>query len=74
MILLTGRAVDTGLCKLCREEADVLAAVVPVAPAAPSVPGTCSGRDGETLCTRRALPTRSVCLTHRSQELAGEVA
>ncbi|WP_329391475.1 hypothetical protein OG625_40080 (plasmid) [Streptomyces sp. NBC_01351] len=72
-IFLTGLAVDTGLCKLCREEADALAAVEPAAPAAPSVPGTCSGRDGETLCTRRALPTRSVCLTHRSQELAHEV-
>ncbi|MET8751345.1 hypothetical protein ABZW32_14790 [Streptomyces sp. NPDC004667] len=74
VIFLTGRAVDTGLCKLCREEADVLAAVEPAAPAAPSVPGACSGRDGETPCTRRALPTRNVCLTHRSQELAGEVA
>ncbi|MDJ0385014.1 hypothetical protein [Streptomyces sp. G-G2] len=73
VIFLTGRAVDTGLCRICREEADALAAVEPAAPAAPSVPGTCSGRDGETLCTRRALPTRSVCLTHRSQELAQEV-
>ncbi|WP_331742996.1 hypothetical protein OG239_42870 (plasmid) [Streptomyces sp. NBC_00868] len=72
-IFLTGRAVNTGLCKLCRDEADALAAVEPAAPAAPSVPGTCSGRDGETLCTRRALPTRSVCLTHRAQELAQEV-
>ncbi|MFJ3637643.1 hypothetical protein [Streptomyces sp. NPDC090112] len=70
VIFLTGRAVDTGLCKLCREEA----AVEPAAPAASSVPGACSGRDDETLCTRRALPTRSVCLTHRAQELAGEVA
>ncbi|MFB6582508.1 hypothetical protein ACFCYC_34780 [Streptomyces sp. NPDC056402] len=65
VVLQTGRAVDTGLYRLCREEADALAA--------PSVPGTCSGRDGETLCARRALPTRSVCFTHRSQELAGEV-
>ncbi|MFJ9597969.1 hypothetical protein ACIRS3_35140 [Streptomyces virginiae] len=72
-IFLTGRAVDTGLCRLCREEADALPAAAPAAPAAPSVPGTCSGRDGETPCTRRALPTRSVCLTHRSQELAQEV-
>ncbi|MGW7343133.1 hypothetical protein [Streptomyces sp. NPDC054854] len=74
VIFLTGRAIDTGRCKLCREEADALAAVEPAAPAAPSVPGTCSSHDGETPCTRRALPTRSVCLTHRSQELAGEVA
>ncbi|MFI7359479.1 hypothetical protein ACIBTP_36790 [Streptomyces avidinii] len=74
VIFLTGRAVDTGLCRLCREEADALAALEPAAPVAPPVPGTCSGRDGETPCTRRALPTRSVCLTHRSQELAGEVA
>ncbi|MCX5079216.1 hypothetical protein OG321_43350 [Streptomyces sp. NBC_00424] len=74
VIFLTGRAVDTGRCKLCREEADAGAAVEPAASAAPSVPGTCSGRDGETPCTRRALPTRSVCLTHRSREFAGEVA
>ncbi|MER6316600.1 hypothetical protein ABT237_22955 [Streptomyces sp. NPDC001581] len=74
MIFLTGRAVDTGLCRLCRKEADALAAVEPAAPAAPSVLGACSGRDGETPCTRRALPTRSVCLTHRSRELTGEVA
>ncbi|MFE3584421.1 hypothetical protein [Streptomyces vinaceus] len=73
-IFLTGRAVDTGLCKLCREEADALVSVETAAPAVPSVRGTCSGRDGAVLCTRRALPTRSVCLTHRSQELAGEVA
>ncbi|MFD7785405.1 hypothetical protein ACFV4Q_20265 [Streptomyces nojiriensis] len=73
-IFLTGLAVDTGLCKLCREEADTLAAVETAVPAAPSVPGTCSGLDGAGPCTRRALPIRSVCLTHRSQELAGEVA
>ncbi|MFJ3841431.1 hypothetical protein ACIPY6_38805 [Streptomyces sp. NPDC090054] len=70
VMFLTGRAVGTGLCRLCREEAAALAAVEPAAPAAPSVPGTCSGRDGETPCTRIALPTRSVCLTHRSRELA----
>ncbi|MFF1779856.1 hypothetical protein [Streptomyces virginiae] len=73
VIFLTGRAVDTGLCRLCREEADALAALEPAAPTAPSVLGTCSGRDGETPCTRRALPTRSVCLTHRSRDLAQEV-
>ncbi|WP_329202837.1 MULTISPECIES: hypothetical protein [unclassified Streptomyces] len=73
VIFLTGRAVDTGLCKLCREEADALTVAV-AAPAAPSVPGACSGFDGEVPCTRRALPTRNVCLTHRSRELAGEVA
>ncbi|MFI8392714.1 hypothetical protein [Streptomyces sp. NPDC085540] len=64
VIFQTGRAVDTGLYRLCREAADALAA--------PSVPGTCSGRDGETLCARRALLTRSVCFTHRPLELAGE--
>ncbi|WP_406739556.1 hypothetical protein OG365_40520 (plasmid) [Streptomyces sp. NBC_00853] len=73
-IFLTGRAIETGLCKLCRDEADAPVAVEPAASAAPSMPVTCSGRDGDTLCTRRALPTRSVCLPHRSQELAGEVA
>ncbi|MFD3937845.1 DciA family protein [Streptomyces sp. NPDC058611] len=56
------------------EQTRALGAVEPAAPAAPSVPRTCSGHDGERPCTRRALPTRSVCLTHRSQELAGEVA
>lgn len=74
VIFLTGRAVNTGLCKLCREEANTLSAAEPAATAAPSMPGTCSGRDGEVPCTRRALPTRSVCLSHRSQELAAEVA
>ncbi len=73
VIFLTGRAVDTGLCRLCREEADALTAAAPVAPAVPSGPVTCSGQDGETPCTRRALPTRAVCLTHRFQELAQEV-
>ncbi|MEU9233556.1 hypothetical protein [Streptomyces subrutilus] len=72
VIFLTGRAVDTGLCKLCREEVDTIAPAV--TPVTPSILATCSGRDGEVPCTRRALPTRSVCLTHRSQELAGEVA
>ncbi|MFD8023518.1 hypothetical protein ACFV6G_24220 [Streptomyces lavendulae] len=74
VIFLTGRAVGTGLCRLCREEAEALVAVETAAPAAPSVLQTCSGLDGETPCTRRALPTRGVCLTHLAQELAGEVA
>ncbi|MBT2544984.1 hypothetical protein J7E99_30840 [Streptomyces sp. ISL-44] len=75
-IFLTGLAVETGLCKLCREEADAVAASAPAVPgtASVSVPGACSGRDGESACIRKALPTRSVCLTHRAQELAAEVA
>ncbi|MFF3015487.1 hypothetical protein [Streptomyces sp. NPDC057939] len=73
-IFLTGRAIDTGLCKLCREEADTLAAVEPVVPAAPSMPEICSGRDGEVPCMRKALPNRSICLAHLAQELARDVA
>ncbi|MFE6911915.1 hypothetical protein [Streptomyces erythrochromogenes] len=73
VVFLTGRAVDTGLCRLCRDEAHALIAAAPAAPAVPSEPVTCSSHDGETPCTRRALPTRGVCLTHRSQELTQEV-
>ncbi|WP_228022716.1 hypothetical protein [Streptomyces acidicola] len=79
-IVLNGRAIEDGLCKLCREEAVALTA--PFAPAAaPHNAGpvtaeqqTCSGRDGAVPCGRKPLPTRSVCGIHRVQELAGEVA
>lgn len=74
VIFLTGRAVDTGLCKLCREEAETPATAVTAARTVPTAPETCYGRDGEVPCTRRALPTRSVCGIHRVQELAGQVA
>ncbi|MFE6270449.1 hypothetical protein ACFVQ9_16905 [Streptomyces goshikiensis] len=74
VIFLTGRAVDTGLCRLCREETDALASVEPAAPAAQSGPQPCSAYDGAGPCPRTALPTRGVCLTHRSRELAGVVA
>ncbi|MFD9042547.1 hypothetical protein [Streptomyces bottropensis] len=77
-ILVVGRALEDGLCKLCREEATALgAAFVPAPSAAPAVPAgqeTCSGRDGNVRCRRKPLPSRSVCGVHRVQELAGEVA
>ncbi|WP_327749840.1 hypothetical protein [Streptomyces europaeiscabiei] len=77
-IVMVGRAIEDGLCKLCREEAAVLgAAFVPAPSAAPAVPAgqeSCSGRDGSVRCGRKPLPSRSVCGVHRVQELAGEVA
>ncbi|MEU6687704.1 hypothetical protein [Streptomyces sp. NPDC046832] len=70
--MLTGRALEDGLCKLCREEASIAAAVDTPAAAAGRV--VCSGRDGGVSCSREALPTRSVCARHVVQDLAGEVA
>jgi hypothetical protein len=79
-IFLTRRALEDGLCKLCREEAAALAAASAPA-AAPRSAGpataeqqTCSGKDGDVSCSHKPLPTRSVCGIHRIQELAGEVA
>jgi hypothetical protein len=71
-ILLTGRALDDGLCRLCREEASALPSGAAPATAAGRL--VCSGRDGDAQCGREALPTRSVCARHLIQELAGEVA
>jgi hypothetical protein len=72
-IFLTGRAFKDRLCKLCREEASAAATGdTPAASAGRRV--VCSGRDGGVLCSREALPTRSVCARHLVQELAGEVA
>ncbi|MFE7045735.1 hypothetical protein ACFU9X_41940 [Streptomyces atratus] len=78
-IMLTGPALDDGLCKPCRTETAALAA-----DDAPTLPTTttaaaaeqpiCSGRDGLVPCTREALLARSVCLRHRAQELAEEAA
>ncbi|MDX3208455.1 hypothetical protein [Streptomyces scabiei] len=77
-IVVVGRALEDGLCKLCREEAAALGtAFVPAPSAAPAIPAgqeTCSGRDGKVRCGRKPLPYRSVCGVHRVQELAGEVA
>nr|BBJ56417.1 hypothetical protein SAVMC3_90460 [Streptomyces avermitilis] len=77
---MVGRALEDGLCKLCREEAAALAAASAPA-AAPRQAGpvtaeqqTCSGRDGTVPCGRKPLPFRNVCGVHRVQELAGEVA
>jgi hypothetical protein len=71
-IVVIGRALEDGLCKLCREEAAALG-VVP-APTAPAGTETCSGRDENVPCRRKPLPSRSVCGVHRVQEFAGEVA
>ncbi|MFD7667798.1 hypothetical protein [Streptomyces sp. NPDC059788] len=68
-IMLTGRALEDGLCKLCREEAAALAAASPGVPETPSGPVTCPGAGGAP-CGRQALPTRSVCARHLVQELA----
>lgn len=73
-IFLTGRALEDGLCKLCREEAAALGTAVVPAPTAPAGQETCSGRDGDVTCGRTPLPFRGVCGVHRVQELAGEVA
>ncbi|CCK32951.1 hypothetical protein BN159_p76 (plasmid) [Streptomyces davaonensis JCM 4913] len=74
-IIVVGRALEDGLCKLCREEAAALGAAVVATPAAaPAGQETCSDRDGTAPCGRKALPSRSVCGVHRVQELAGEVA
>lgn len=72
-IFLTGRALEDGLCKLCREETAVLGSAAAAA-TAPSGQETCSVRDGNVPCGRKALQSRSVCGIHRVQELAGEVA
>lgn len=68
-IFLTGRALEDGLCKLCREEAAALAASSPAVPEPPAGPVTCPGADGVP-CGRQALPTRSVCARHLARELA----
>ncbi|MFK4106703.1 hypothetical protein ACI2L1_42995 [Streptomyces sp. NPDC019531] len=74
-IVVVGRALEDGLCKLCREEAAVLGtAVVLTFAAVPVGQETCSGRDGTVPCSRTPLPSRSVCGVHRVQDLAGEVA
>ncbi|WP_262505807.1 hypothetical protein [Streptomyces sp. TRM68367] len=79
-IVVVGRALEDGLCKLCREEAAALAtasapeAAPRQAGPATAEPQTCSGRDGDVPCGRKPLPSRSVCGVHRVQELAGEVA
>ncbi|MFI8301324.1 hypothetical protein ACIGCZ_36040 [Streptomyces nigra] len=71
-IMLTGRALEDGLCKLCREEAST--AATGDTPTAAAGRAVCSGQDGGVPCGRRALPTRSVCARHLVQELADEVA
>ncbi|MGZ2360964.1 hypothetical protein LRE75_30520 [Streptomyces sp. 372A] len=68
-IFLTGRALEDGLCKLCREETAALATSSPAAPEPPSGPAGCPGADGVP-CGRPVLPTRGVCARHLAQELA----
>lgn len=73
-IMLTGRALEDGLCKLCREEAAALAADQAPPASGVNAERVCSGRDGHAPCGRTPLPSRSVCARHRAQELAGAVA
>ncbi|MER5465560.1 hypothetical protein ABT010_33705 [Streptomyces sp. NPDC002668] len=68
MIFLVGKALDDGLCKLCRE--DAVQAEAPHGQAQ-SGPTTCTG-GGRVPCNRPALPTRTVCARHRAQELAAQ--
>ncbi|MFD5426371.1 hypothetical protein [Streptomyces sp. NPDC127084] len=73
-IMLTGRALEDGLCKPCREEASALAAdQAPAASGGTETP-VCSGRGGHVPCGREPLPCRSVCARRRVKELAGAVA
>jgi hypothetical protein len=65
-IVLAGRALVDGLCRLCRERAESSAG-----PAVAPLPATCVGWDGVP-CDRPALPTRTVCVRHRARELAAE--
>jgi hypothetical protein len=73
-ILLTGRALKDGLCKLCREEAADQAADQAPAASGATADRVCSGQDGDVPCGRAPLPSRSVCARHRVQELARAVA
>ncbi|MEV6726643.1 hypothetical protein AB0M94_37625 [Streptomyces xanthochromogenes] len=73
-IMLTGRALEDGLCKLCREEAATLAADQAPPASGVNAERVCSGRDGHAPCGRTPLPSRPVCARHRAQELAGAVA
>ncbi|MEE6269139.1 hypothetical protein V2E29_26325 [Streptomyces diastatochromogenes] len=68
-IFLTGRALEDGRCKLCRDEAAALTASSRAVPGSPSGPVSCPGADGVP-CGRQALPTRGVCARHLAQELA----
>ncbi|MFF8717503.1 hypothetical protein ACF07T_39825 [Streptomyces sp. NPDC015184] len=73
-IMLTGNALTDGLCKPCREEATTQPPVSPTAATTAAGPIACSGRDGTVPCTRETLPTRTVCLRHRAQELTRQAA
>ncbi|MEV6048405.1 hypothetical protein [Streptomyces xanthochromogenes] len=71
-IMLIGRSLATGLCKLCRDEREVVEAESAAVPAA-GVVGQCAGRDGHETCARAPLPDRSVCVRHLAHELTGAV-
>ncbi|MFE9387569.1 hypothetical protein ACFYMO_30770 [Streptomyces sp. NPDC007025] len=64
-IFLTGRALEDGLCKACRQEAGTSAAV---GAAQEPQHGRCAGLDGVP-CGRPMLPSRLVCVRHRAAEL-----
>jgi hypothetical protein len=63
---LVGQGLADGLCRGCRE-----LAVGPATALAKEDQVLCAGAPGDP-CGRLALPTRAVCLRHRSQELAAE--
>lgn len=72
-IFLTGRALEDGLCKPCRQETAGQATPAPIVTSA-TTEQVCSGKDGKAPCGRTPLPGRTVCARHRAQELAGAVA
>lgn len=69
-ILLTGSALGDGLCTLCREEAAAPTAPALANQAQPAKVVLCQGLN----CAREALPTRTVCVRHRAQELVQAAA
>ncbi|MFB7918103.1 hypothetical protein [Streptomyces sp. NPDC056061] len=73
-IMLTGHALTDGLCKPCRTEPAQAPGLPPTAASTAAGQSVCTGKDGTVPCTRKALPTRTVCLRHRAQDLAGAVA
>ena len=67
-VFLAGQALVDGLCRPCR-------ALVEPPAAAPAGDASvlCTGGTGEP-CGRPALPTRTVCLRHRSEQLAARTS
>ncbi|MFI6476189.1 hypothetical protein ACIBL5_38930 [Streptomyces sp. NPDC050516] len=66
-IFLTGKAVDDNLCKPCRQET-AEQRNDPAVSLRPVVSSLCTGGHGQP-CKRVPLPSRTVCLRHRAQEV-----